>query len=100
MPVSASSSRWPSRRRCPRALSSRPRSGPRAGFHASAQTKAAIAEGSFSPELPGIEMPNKYLSFPYEPTRLSSYLPGAAMDLRQRVLDLGDRARQRGQHSR
>ena len=36
--------------------------------------------GSFTPALPGIEMPNKYLSFPYEPTRISSYLPGAAMD--------------------
>lgn len=52
-----------------------------AGFHQGVQTKAAIAESGFSPELPGIEMPNKYLSFPYEPTRLSSYIPGAAMDL-------------------
>lgn len=52
----------------------------RAGFHAGTQTKAAIAEGSFSPALPGLEIPNKYMSFPYEPTRLSSYLPGAAMD--------------------
>jgi hypothetical protein len=53
---------------------------PRSGFHAGAQTKAAIAESGFSPALPGLEMPNKYLSFPYEPTRISSYLPGAAMD--------------------
>jgi Phage capsid family len=50
------------------------------GFHYGVQTKAAIEEGSFSPALPGLEMPNKYLSFPYEPTRLSSYVPGAAMD--------------------
>ena len=50
------------------------------GFQYGAQSKAAMTEGSFSPQLPGLEMPNKYLSFPYEPTRLSSYLPGAAMD--------------------
>jgi len=53
----------------------------RYGFHEGVQTKAAIAESGFSPALPGIEIPNRYMSFPYEPTRLSSYLPGAAMDL-------------------
>ena len=50
------------------------------GWQGGIQSKAAIAETGFSPALPGVEIPTKYMSFPYEPTRLASYLPGAAMD--------------------
>ena len=52
------------------------------GWQAGMGFKAAgpMEESGYSPALPGVELPNKYMSYPYEPTRLASYLPGAAMD--------------------
>jgi hypothetical protein len=51
----------------------------RKGWQAGIEFKSPVTESGLSTALPGIEMPNKYLSFPYEPTRLAAYLPGAAM---------------------
>lgn len=44
-------------------------------------TKAAASESALvNGPLPGIIMPNRFISLPYEPTRIASYLPAAAMD--------------------
>ena len=42
--------------------------------------KSPVTESGLATPLPGVEMPNKYMAFPYEPTRIATYLPGAAMD--------------------
>jgi hypothetical protein len=52
----------------------------RKGWQAGVEFKSPVTESGLATPLPGIEMPNRYLSFPYEPTRLAAYLPGAAMD--------------------
>lgn len=45
------------------------------------QTKAAASNsGLTNGPLPGIIQPNLFMSLPYEPTRIASYLPAAAMD--------------------
>ena len=44
-------------------------------------TKAAASESALvNGPLPGIIMPNRFISLPYEPTRIASYLPAAGMD--------------------
>jgi hypothetical protein len=52
----------------------------RKGWQQNVEYKSPVTESALSPALPGIEMPNRYIQFPYEPTRIASYLPGAAMD--------------------
>ena len=45
------------------------------------QTKAAASDSALvNGPLPGIIMPNQFISLPYEPNRIASYLPAAAMD--------------------
>ena len=39
-----------------------------------------MTESGLNTPLPGIMQPNLFVSMPYEPTRIASYLPGAAMD--------------------
>ncbi|GBE64208.1 hypothetical protein MFM001_06700 [Mycobacterium sp. MFM001] len=51
------------------------------GFGSYIHTKSATAESALvNGPLPGIMMPNRFISLPYEPTRIASYLPAAAMD--------------------
>jgi hypothetical protein len=50
------------------------------GWRSGAKLKSPMTESGLATPLPGIEMPNQFMGFPYEPTRIASYLPGAGMD--------------------
>ncbi|GBE65859.1 hypothetical protein MFM001_23210 [Mycobacterium sp. MFM001] len=53
----------------------------RKAFASGIHFKTATAESALiNGPLPGIMQPNRFISLPYEPTRIASYLPAAAMD--------------------
>jgi hypothetical protein len=49
------------------------------GFAHDVETKAAVTESALNQNLPAVIAPNKAMGLPYEPSRISGYLPAATM---------------------